>query len=182
MKNLIIFMSLFISSILFAEMKPLQEEREGMDPKQLTSLIYIAERCGALYAFSAILSSAEDNEDINAYIEFDTLKEFYESFEGQEASVFWKNTYLSDANLLIESAVAANVERNLREKKFFRGSRIGVDKSTMEVWEKVVILIKNYQKISKDHFLKSGERINSLIESDLSLCKPFLNSVREQQS
>ena len=59
MKKLTIFLSLFISSIVSAEMKPLQDVMEGMDANEPTSFIYIAERCSALYIFSA---------DIHAHI------------------------------------------------------------------------------------------------------------------
>ena len=178
-------MSLFISSILFAEMKPLQEETKEMDPKQIGSLVYISQRCTALFLINVILEYKKINKDFNPYFKFDSFEEIVEIINGNKEiniEINDASDFLSSAWLLEETAIATNTERYMKTRKIRRISKSGIKKAREETWGEIVVMIKNYQNISKDHFLKSGERINSLIESDLSLCKPFLNSVREQRS
>jgi len=189
MKNLIIFLSLFISSIVSAEMKPLQEETKEMDPKQIGSLVYISQRCTALFLINVILEYEKIIKDFNPYFKFGSFQEFHQIIVGESKKIP-ENTVITDllansmfdAGLLEDVAIATNLERHIKTRKTRRGTKLGIKKAREETWGEITVMIKNYQKISKDHFLKSGERINSLIESDLSLCKPFLNSVRDQQS
>ena len=146
MKKLIIFLSLFASSIVSAQMKPLQDVMEGMDANEPTSFIYIAERSSALYIFSA-----------------DNLPEPV------------KTVYIKGSVDFQNAAILVN----MREGNLPKGET-GMRLSAEEIQEKILMFLGHYRKQSEDHFLNSGERVNKIIESDLFVCKPVLESMRNQ--
>ena len=141
MKKLIIFLSLFASSIVSAQMKPLGDVLESIDVNEPTSYIYISERCSALYIFSA--------ENVPEPL---------------------RTSYIKDSSDFSTFAILLNM----------KSGSISIELSTEEIQEKILMFLGHYRKQSEDHFLNTGERVNKLIESDLFVCKPVLESMRNQ--
>ena len=201
MKRFVTLLSLMFCFSASGQMKPLDQVRKGLDPKEIDSLIYISGRCSALFVFKMMLGLELVTDDYDPYDNYDSAEEFWSTLnvsnmfvpetqdeiddllsKNQNISISAEEvsqilTASSSWSLMRETTWAANFEKKIRDREIMRGSRMSNKKIGEETNNQIFLMIENYQKISEEYFVATGKKLDSSINSDFLLCETHLKSI-----